>query len=304
VAALAPVVDSGRNSGDYAQLQQQQGGGHSRGGSGSPARSRHSPRLLDGTFGWRRRAVLLVHPALLNVPPGPPAVPGSMFEQHLAALQSSGSTSGVAGNTFRAGLSTSPTAQPGQIQGNTRDGGLGGTSPGLQPASGSVPLSFTPAEQQALLAMALAPMCLSGGGGWRLDVSSRGGGGQQLYNGAGKAALQSPQSPSVSAGNAGVGPGEKLAVADAVTVITLADVAPLTLVPHLPVQLQVSEQSVPGVVCLVVHTFQPPARIWTAGPCCIMLQEGLGLVKGHWGVVCVQVDLGESSSGGGGAGGG
>ncbi len=124
-----------------------------------------APRLADGSFGWRRRAVLLVAPELAAAlaPLPPPPLHHQHHHQHPA---------------------------------------------------------YSQGEATALLACALGPMCLPGGGGWRLN-------------------LHVAQGGSVEGGNTGVGPGGMLAPADVVTAVALARAAPAALVPHLPVQLRV-----------------------------------------------------------------
>lgn len=136
------------------------------------------PRLPDGTFGWRRRGVLLLTPGLAAMAEGGAQLPGP----------------GMAG--ARAVFRSLPGAPPS----------------GSLPA-GSEPPLYTPAEVQALMAAALAPMCLPGGGGWRMDTTGEGG------------------------PDAGVGAKERLAVADAMSGVVLADVAPVALMERLPVQL-------------------------------------------------------------------
>ena len=85
-------------------------------------------------------------------------------------------------------------------------------------------------EVQAILALALAPMALPGGGGWRLDVdhsvasTSRGGD-------------SSPPVASDPAACAAPGPP---ALADVATAATLGTVCPSALVEQLPPELRVS----------------------------------------------------------------
>lgn len=131
------------------------------------------PRLPDGTFGWRRRGVLLLATSL--------------------AAMAEGRAAGGVAHSFPGTRSLAAAALDGE------------------------PL-YSPAELQALMAAALAPMCLPGGGGWRLDT-------------------QDGSEPGVQAGNQGVGPRGALAVADAVSAVVLADAAPQSLVGRLPVQL-------------------------------------------------------------------
>lgn len=167
------------------------------GGSGGVAG--RLPRLPDGSFGWRRRGVLLVKPGVAE------------------ALEAAGQQ------------------QQQQVWGSSNTGML-----------------FSGRELQAALAMALAPMCLPGGGGWRLAGTSStssapgvggaaatlssGPGGISSNVGAGGAAAVGPSS--VTEGNAGLGPGGVLAAADAVTAVTLADLAPQVLFARMPVQLR------------------------------------------------------------------
>lgn len=125
-------------------------------------------RLPDSTFGWRRRALLLLRPGLLD--------------------------------------------------------------------SGS---GWSPLELQAMIAGAMAPMCLPGGGGWRLNAGAGGGAGAAGAGGA----LVAPLTAS------------RLAVADIVTAVNLADAVPQALVGQLPSQLQVRccQNRVVRFICGVVH---------------------------------------------------
>lgn len=120
-----------------------------------------------------------------------------------------------------------------------------------------------PAEVQAVLAAALAPMCLPGGGGWRLDLLQQGRGGDGGGSSGGGSSAQ-PSSPSKAAAGAQGPPspahaatgytggggssggvagasdgGVRLSVADAVTASNLGDLLPSALLRHLPRQQQV-----------------------------------------------------------------
>ncbi len=140
-----------------------------------------APRLADGTFGWRRRAVLVLSRRVV---------------ESFCTLP----------------VATMPIPSGGVIGGSSK------SDIGTVLAQSQSP--YTAGEVVALLAAALAPLALPGGGGWRLSLHVARGG-------------------AVGAGNAGVGPGGALAVADAITAVSLAHVAPNALVPHLPVQLRV-----------------------------------------------------------------
>lgn len=151
------------------------------GGGGGGRDGARLARLPDGSFGWRRRAVLLLQPGM-------------------AAMVESG-----------------------------------GTVPLVGTGGGTLLPMYSPREVQALLAMALAPMVLPGGGGWRVGEQ------QQQQQGVTTGVMVNG-TDMVTGGSSKVGAGSSsgsngLAVADAVTAVALADVAPSALMGRLPLQL-------------------------------------------------------------------
>ncbi|KAF5842554.1 hypothetical protein DUNSADRAFT_6404 [Dunaliella salina] len=230
------------------------------------------PRLKDGTFGWRRRAVLLMQPHLLQC-----FVQQQQQRQHQEREQTrrhlqkkqqqrqkqqqerqqqqqqqqqgvlerqesgeppwDGSESAEeAEKVAEHGMLQPQQRQQLEEQEEWQEGDQGREEnlgnkeqeedneeveqeEGEEDGDGGPTPLYSPSEFQALLAMALAPMCMPGGGGWRLD-------------------MQRSSKASVTAGNAGVGPKGALAAADAITTAVLTDLAPEALQPHLPVQIR------------------------------------------------------------------